>query len=496
MPRISGNYDKMARFITAMTKADAMRPVIALETTVVAGRTYQAYKRGKGEEARERFLEETTGSVVWLGGVKAFNALGDKAIQKILNKPGAKFDVGTDKILRTPFDNFMSKVAPKGFSANKIALMKGAKVLASVGLANFIIGFAVPKINHTITNIMRGEQAEQKTPSTEQVVETVKDNNNKTENISFKGYLQALNVFTNAIENTNTGKLLSTDVGTVSGRMYNARTKEERREIAFRDIVSIYFYMWAQGHIGNLINLASTGKATRLNPASAIAVTECLDKFLKDNGGEMSVEDFRKAVIGDVSKVNLPKDINFEKEELSKLSKFLKKEPLEVIKVSELESKIPDADLINRIKKMAALQPSRGNDAVITKQQLIDVYNNAKITDSELLDKVFTEFTEGAHKDDFRFVSNSKLENLKKEMIEYAENICKEAKDGKVNSDLLTKMKNKNLKFNTINFVAGFVVAAAFLSTFIPKMQYYLTRKTTGVDAFPGTYEYQKENKS
>lgn len=494
MPGISGNYNKMARFITAMTKADAMRPVIALESTVVAGRTYQAYKRGKGEEARERFLEETTGSVVWLGGVKSFNALGDKAIQKILKKPNAKFDVGTDKILRTPFDNFMSKTAPKGFSANKIALMKGAKVLASVGLANFIIGFAVPKINHTITSIMRSEKAEQKVLQQKNIINKENSDNNKKENISFKGGLQALNAFTNAIENTNTGKLLSTDAGTVSGRMYNARTKEERREIAFRDIGSIYFYMWAQGHVGNLINLASTGKMTRLNPASAIAVTEHLDKFLKENGGEMSVEDFRKVVIGDASKVNLPNDITFETEKLSKLSKFLKKEPLQVVIVSDLESKITDSDLMNRIKKMAALQPKRGNDAVITKQQLVDAYNNVKITDSELLDKVFTEFTEGAYKDEFKFVSNSKLENLKKEMIEYAETICKESKDGKINSDLLEKVKNKNLKFNTINFIAGFVVAATFLSTIIPKVQYYLTKKSTGVDAFPGTYEYKNEN--
>ena len=42
-----------------MTKADAMAPIVALEGTVVAGRTYQAYKRGKWDEARERFIEET-----------------------------------------------------------------------------------------------------------------------------------------------------------------------------------------------------------------------------------------------------------------------------------------------------------------------------------------------------------------------------------------------------------------------------------------------------
>ena len=54
--------------------------------------------------------------------------------------------------------------------------------------------------------------------------------------------------------------------------------------------------------------------------------------------------------------------------------------------------------------------------------------------------------------------------------------------------------KNKNITYNGINFAAGFVVAAAFLSTFIPKIQYYITRKTTGVDAFPGTYDYEHQH--
>ena len=46
-----------------MTKADALAPVIALEGCVVTGRTYQAYKRGKWDEARERFIEEIMGSM-------------------------------------------------------------------------------------------------------------------------------------------------------------------------------------------------------------------------------------------------------------------------------------------------------------------------------------------------------------------------------------------------------------------------------------------------
>ena len=74
-------------------------------------------------------------------------------------------------------------------------------------------------------------------------------------------------------------------------------------------------------------------------------------------------------------------------------------------------------------------------------------------------------------------------------MEDYVEDICKNAKDGKINKDVLKKAKNKNILFSGINFAAGFAVAALFLSTLIPKFQYWYTRKTTGKDLFPGTYE-------
>ena len=57
---------------------------------------------------------------------------------------------------------------------------------------------------------------------------------------------------------------------------------------------------------------------------------------------------------------------------------------------------------------------------------------------------------------------------------------------------VIDKFYNKNITFSTINFAAGFAVAALFLSTLIPKIQYYITRKSTGVDAFPGTYDFKE----
>ena len=76
-------------------------------------------------------------------------------------------------------------------------------------------------------------------------------------------------------------------------------------------------------------------------------------------------------------------------------------------------------------------------------------------------------------------------------MINYVESICKTSKNGKISNKTIEKALNKNIMYSGINFVAGFAVAAAFLSTIIPKIQYYVTRKTTGVDAFPGTYDYK-----
>ena len=473
----------MSKFVTRMTKSDAMAPIVALEATVVSGRTYQAYKRGKWDEARERFIEESMGSIVWLCGVASLNKLGDKLVGKILKKPGANFDVGTDKLLRTPFDNFMKKVAPKGFSPKQVALIKGAKVLTSIVLANLFIGFVMPKVNQGLTKKLRHERRLEK--------EQTQQQNNKANQPAFKGgaagAISAINKFTNCIENTNTGKLLSSDAGIAGGRMYNARRKEERREVFIRDVGSIYFYMWAQGHVGNVLNLVESGRATRLNPSTTKLFDEHLAKYLGDK--QMGVNEFKKAVLG--NEQALSSDFKFETEKLSGLDKMFNKKPLEVIKLSEAEKYIKDSAMLERVREMSKLQPERMGEAVLTKQQLIDSYNKAEINDPKMLNKVFEEFTGGASNSEYKYVSNKKLYKLKKEMADYVDTICKAAKDGKVDKALLEKVQKKNLMYNGLNFAAGFAVAAAFLSTFIPKFQYYVTRKTTGVDAFPGVYDFE-----
>ena len=480
----------VSSIITGMTKADAMAPIIALEATVTGGRTVQAYKRGGEDEARERLIEESTGAIVWLGGVKALNWVGDKILEKMF---GANFDVGTDKVLRTPFENFMKKHPPKSLTGKQVAVIKAVKVLTSVVLADAFIGLVVPPLNQKLTRNLRAKKKEQTVNSTDKLELQSKA---QTSNPSFKGGLNAINVFTNAIENTNTGKLLSTDAGLVSGRMYSARNKDERREIAIRDIGSIYFYMWAQGHVGNVLNLIESGHANRLNPNTTATLDEHLAKFLKEKGGELTVEEFKKQVLGlKPSEIKIPEGIKFETGELSGFTKFMDKfrktktEPLQVAKVSDLEKLNIDSKIMDRIKEMSKLQPLRQGEAVITKQQIIDAYNISAINDPKFLDKIFSDFTGGASKNEFKYISNSKLYGLKSEMEQYIDSICKLAKDGKINKNVLAKAKKNNLIFSGINFAAGFAVAAVFLSTLIPKFQYWVTKQKTGMDAFPGTYE-------
>ena len=79
-------------------------------------------------------------------------------------------------------------------------------------------------------------------------------------------------------------------------------------------------------------------------------------------------------------------------------------------------------------------------------------------------------------------------------MVDYAQDIFKKAtKTGEnVSIDMLKKMSRQNFWKNAFNLGAGFAVSGYFLSTAIPKMQYWMTRMQTGSDHFPGVEKYNK----
>ena len=67
-----------------------------------------------------------------------------------------------------------------------------------------------------------------------------------------------------------------------------------------------------------------------------------------------------------------------------------------------------------------------------------------------------------------------------------------DAKRVDIDLDMLEKAYKNNMFKNTINWGTGFAISALFLSTIIPKVQYWITRKTTGSNEFPGVANYDK----
>ena len=312
------------RFMKSMASGGLAR-FIMLEAFVEAGRTYQAYRRGGFDEGRERITEEFTAAVFWLGGVKAFNAINDKIGKWILGLKTANFDLGEDKA-RNPLKTFLH---------SEIAKFKSAKLITSILLANAMIGFVVPKLNQRITRYYhRNDNAkpqtvqqnqEQMTQQTQQQPQTqqsslaynpvsvnmdkfIADAKTRSKDVSF-GASPLLSLAFN-LENNTTWQLLSTDIGTTSGRTISARNNDERREILFRDLSSIYFYMFNMPNINNWLNrIEQKGRKTRVDSMNAAYTKDLMVNLVNQNyNGKISAKDLAKEMLGDTSKT-LPEAI-------------------------------------------------------------------------------------------------------------------------------------------------------------------------------------------
>ena len=86
------------------------------------------------------------------------------------------------------------------------------------------------------------------------------------------------------------------------------------------------------------------------------------------------------------------------------------------------------------------------------------------------------------------------FDSLKKDLTNYVKSIVEQAQKSsakEITSNILKKASKHNFKMNLINWGSGFAVSALFLSTLIPKIQYWITKMRTGQNNFPGTEEYR-----
>ena len=530
-PQTIKNFSLAQRFVRGM-ELRTLGPLIMLECFVTGGRTVQAAKRGGFDEARERFTEESIGAAFWFAGVKVFNRINDFILKHLMNIKNTNFDAEGDAI-RKPLKNYLKWAKENGqnLSISKIAGFKFTKIATSILLANGLVGFVVPKMNQAITRAYHKNDKKEDLPAAsnmavltaqdeksgmDKFIENSKNPDDKKRKTAFTGgAAQVLLNLAHKFENDTIYQLLSTDVGISGGRAISARNNHERVEILWRDISSIFFYMFSMPLINKLLNKIEHGKPSRLNPVGARQVTDYMKYVLELSGygakkskkkKKISVKDFAHLMLGekDVS-VKMNKFKSEIKDGAINLDKFLdvlKKEfsPEDYEKYSNLA------------KRMSKLQPQIEGVSVLAQSQAEAIFRGGALNNPDFWDNVFTvakgveketKVINGVrttvetanHKNPFKFVSQKDLDGIINDVRKYVDSLIKNADNGSIDFKILEKAYKNNILKNTLNWRIGFAVSALFWSTIIPKIQYWITKMTTGSDEFPGTADYSAEKK-
>ena len=227
-----------------------------------------------------------------------------------------------------------------------------------------------------------------------------------------------------------------------------------------------------------------------------------LENYVGD--GKVDIETFAKEVLGENKELPDSLKEKFKKHKIITLDDFK----------AELKNIVP-AEKLSEFEKLAQqmseLQPERmvtitenGETKsvarrILTKGQAQDVLNCGHINNPEFLKEFYVNAL-GHRKfmdnDKYKFVPQSTFDSLKKDLTNYVKSIVEQAQKSsakEITSNILKKASKHNFKMNLINWGSGFAVSALFLSTLIPKMQYWITKMRTGQDNFPGTQEYRNE---
>ncbi len=482
------NNSGVQKFASKMCNhKDALLPIVLLETTVITGRSYQAYKRGGMTECRERLIDESITAVVWLYIISWLN----KGLEKIIKTPGIfnkkglpeiSTDFGSDAI-RNPIKNAITK---RPEIEKVISGVKLSKIALSALAGVYFSGVMLPKFYQNLTKKILKKEKDDKNKNIPQntitMDEFLKQTSGQNKNISFGNSSSHIQAFAHTLEKNPIAKLLTIDAGLFAGRAYSARNNDERTEILFRDLVSSFFYMCCTPIIYSFLSKyvdKFKGKNTDLDPNTANHVTQYVKEQLK--GNTLSPEEFLKQALGSDDKLarQILPEISSDVISLNDMKALLAKHS-----VTGEEA----ANITKNLQSFIDLRPQGASKELLTKSEVENVLRGGFGNAPEFLTNAVKISTDGASQDSTRFVSFKKIDKIKQNVKRYIESIAEYArKSGKnVSEDLLQQIKTRNLFVKSGYTIAGLIVSATFLSTIIPKLQYKITEWRTGNKEFPG----------
>ncbi|MBQ8634674.1 hypothetical protein IJ425_00790 [bacterium] len=447
---------------------NATLPTLAIETGVTLGRAHEANKRGGMPEAVDRLVEQGISAVVWIYGVNILKNIGNFIGKKFLNIKDLNFDIGFDE-LRNPVKN--NKISKKAVG------FKAGNILVSTALATYFLASILPKINNAILKkTLKKEEQKNKKEKSETTTETLnvptfaefqKKTSTQNKNISFTSLLDKTITAAHVLENNSTARLLITDTGVVAGRFHNAKNKYRKIEGLFRDISSIYFYLFSGAHVVALLNKIKSN--ANIDPKVLEKIVDMLSEKIQDSS--MKTDDFKSAV-----EKGLDKDV------LSKIDGLFDNK--KTISVEEFIKAFPQAE--KKAFEMAELQPIFDGKGVLTKMQAQDVLSDSWVANPKFLKETFSHATNGASADKMRYVSRKNLEKMRTSIDRFLLQISQEsAKENKeITREFIEKLANKNIKRNFAFNIIATAVSIYALGFLIPKIQYAITKKMTNENKF------------
>lgn len=504
--------------LSYLQNPEKITPMLLIEVPTSGGRIYQGKKRGGMVEARERACEETLGAAVWLFGMKAFNKGFDFMGKNLLGLKDLDIDVGKDS-LRNPASYIEHK-------PTFTAAFKFSKIAASALLSILAMGYVVPKIKQAMTNAFRMKEGKEPIPdknspdgkfhkgwadkfvsnfikyddkalaskkelndnpiipSMDTFIQETKQNNSP----SFTGgsILNTLCFASHNLENNTVWRLLSTDVGTLSGRVATSRTKKEAIEYGVRDSISSVFYVGAAPAFSAL--LRKTFKIPNIDPKGAEVTAERMKQVVQSKGGSVKQGFFTSKILQPNQAEELVKDIKFREDGTIWLDDFNRQTKNAWMghaqAMSELQPKLLDENGVRR--------------SILSKKQAIDVLSDSYLAEPVYLKDAISKATNGKSEDPRAFVSRKKLEKIRDSFDEFAislENYAK--KKGKdIDSNLIENYTKKLNRTNLAVHLAGVGFAVLGLAVLIPKFQYWFSEKITGVKGFSVDTNSNETNKA
>ena len=474
------------KIFTELNKTtSSLLPVAIKDSADIVGRTTMAKKEGGEHEARERLIEETSTSLVWLGGIPLSRWIFDKAIihplgfdsktnLELFNTKKDEFGIKKNQYqniqdnfaaikdvkfkdqklngLSAKLDKSINKeIKILGKSFNRYKSLQVVKAVVTTLVPMVLLSHTLVKMNFELTDKIKRKELEEKYKKN--LAATQAQNSQQPsgkKDVNFSG-LQSFMVDTfspvalaTSATNNPLANMGALDFAISGGRIVNARNTNEKIEYGIKEGGIIFFIYMG----GKLIQDGLESMAKKI-----FKVNVNLSPALLDDARKGGFRDKIKEMIADPSK----------KADWMNFDKKNEKEILDTIKDHlKDEKKIVKGEFVNPVLKAA-------QETGIIK--LLETADGKFVLDPR------------------KYIETNKISDLNKDVVAFTENASKHK--GSAIDGFFKQAKN----IKRISLVVNLVICNLAVGYIVPKLQYIVREKRTGTKMAPGHEKYAKMEK-